>query len=157
MEEDRKQNAIVTGKGEEVEGVIAQPTEAVAEKAVEEIFDVDKLKTEQIESMQEYIGEEITKLNEYANKQTEEGQFIGEAKTGATPEGGERANIGEYEEVKPLKTEQDAIQEQTTDEEILADNKKISEEIDTAIVEAQGRLGLPTAPTIQTSDDTEIS
>jgi hypothetical protein len=53
--------------------------------------------TEQIESMQEFLGEEITKLENYAKEQAETGKFVGETETGEVTERGAE----EVVEVKP--------------------------------------------------------
>lgn len=54
---------------------------------------------EQIESMQEFIGEEITKLEDYARQQKETGEFVDQAKIG------EIAEVGAGEVIEPVNQE----------------------------------------------------
>jgi len=54
--------------------------------------------TEQIESMQLFLEEEITKLEEYANKQAETGEFIGKTKVGETTERGTTEVVAEVKQ-----------------------------------------------------------
>ena len=62
---------------------------------------------EQIESMQEYLGEEITNLENHVNKQKETGEFIGKNENSDAPKSGTEENLGETPE-----SEKRLVQEQ---------------------------------------------
>lgn len=85
------------------------------EKASEELYakykelevmqqsDKREFTVEQIESMKEFIGEEITKLENYATRQKEKGEFVGKAEVSAITERG-AAEAVEQPEVAPVET-----------------------------------------------------
>lgn len=86
---------------------------------------------EQIEAMQEFIGEEITKLDEYAKQQKETGQFIDEAKASEATQERKRevdARIAEIDQRKSEIDKQmlsaDEVTKKTLSEEFISLNKE---------------------------------
>lgn len=97
--------------------------------------------TEQIESMQEFLGEEITKLEDYAKEQAETGKFVGETETGEITEEGTE----EIVEVKPkIKEDGKEMQEregaqqgvQKPEDEVTERSEETAEAVEAAGEEA---------------------
>jgi hypothetical protein len=76
-----------------------------------------KYTDEQIESMQEFIGEEITKLEEYATRQKEEGKFVNEIENRPTAEGRTE------EVVKPEKVKENAVQKPESESAVPSEKR----------------------------------
>jgi len=71
---------------------------------------------EQIESMQEYLGNEITKLENYAAQQSESGEFIDPAQAGETTETGTGANTVQNSTAGAAETEEVNIDDLSPEE-----------------------------------------
>ena len=73
--------------------------------------DTRQFTTEQIESMQEFIGEEITRLEDYATRQKETGEFVTETQVSPTAETGAGEVAQEVQiETKPTEATQPAVE-----------------------------------------------
>lgn len=98
--------------------------------------------TEQIESMQEYLGEEITNLENHATKQTEEGKFISENEVSDASQVGATEDIGKEPEVAyPLDKDGQPDIDNMDEVQLFNYNKETFGE-ETAIADLKGDIKL---------------